>query len=382
MPVVAGLITGVVGFGSSFAVVIAGLRAVGADAAQTSSGLLVLCLTMGLGCVIFGLVYRRPVTMAWSTPGAALLVTAGRPDGGFAAAIGAFVVTGLLLAFTGLIPQVARAIRRIPAEVASAMLAGILLELCLEPFRSFDQAPWAIGGMLLTWAVAQRYAARWAVPLTLVVALVAVAVSGAFGRLQLGNGVLPQLTVTTPHWTLAALTSIALPLYVVTMTSQNIPGVAVMRNLGYEVPWRPALLYTGGATALGASLGGHAINLSAIAATLAAGPDAGPDRSRRWVAAVTTGATYIAFGCASPLVVAAASAAPAGIIVAFAGIALFAPLGGALLQALDRTASPLPAVVTLCIAASGATIGGVGAAFWALLAGCVVHVLTRPRAAA
>jgi benzoate membrane transport protein len=376
-PIVAGLVTGIVGFGSSFAVVIAGLHAVGADAAQTSSGLFFLCLSMGAGCVLFGALYRRPITMAWSTPGAALLASAGRPDGGFAAAIGAFVLTGVLLALTGLIPQVATAIQRIPAVVASAMLAGILLELCLEPFSDFRQAPWAIGCMLLAWVLGQRFLPRWAVPLTLVVAVVAIAVSGAFGRLHLPDGALPHVTLTAPHWSPAAATSLAIPLYLVTMTSQNIPGVTVMRGLGYEVPWRSSLMYTGGLTAVGGPFGAHAINLSAIAAALAAGPEAGPDRSRRWVAAVATGSTYIVLGCASPLVVAAANVAPAGIVPAFAGIALFAPLSGALTQALARPDAALPAVVTVCAAASGLTLGGIGAPFWALLAGCATYAITR-----
>jgi benzoate membrane transport protein len=260
------------------------------------------------------------------------------------------------------------------------MLAGVLLGLCTQPFHDIREAPWAIGCMLLGWAALQRFAPRWAVPGTLLIAAAAVILSGSLGHVHMADGALPRLAPTVPGWSASAAVSIAVPLYLVTMTSQNIPGVAVMRSLGYEVPWRASLVYTGAATAAGAALGAHAINLSAIAAALAAGPEAGADRSRRWIAAVTAGITYVALGCASPVVVAVALAAPPGVVPAFAGIALLTALGGALTQALGG-ATPLPAVVTLAVAASGLTLGGIAAPFWALLAGCALHLLTRPRPA-
>ena len=373
----AGIITAIVGFSSSFAVVIAGLRAVGATADQAASGLLILCLTVGVGCIAFGLMYRRPITLAWSTPGAALLATAVAP-GGFGVAVGAFVVSGLLLAVTGLVPAVAAAVRSIPQAVASAMLAGVLLVLCTAPFRALPESPWAIGSVLLTWAVLVRVAPRWAVPGALVASGVAMAASGALTGLSVAS-MAPRVEWVSPQWSLQAVIALAVPLYLVTMTSQNIPGAAVMAGFGYEVPFRPVVAFTGAASAAGAVLGGHAINLSAISAALAAGPEAGRDPSRRWLAAVSTGVTYLVLGVTAQAVVTVAEAAPPGLFAAVAGVALLSSLALATAQALERAEARLAAAVTLVVAASGIQIGGIGSAFWALVAGYVLYVLTVPR---
>jgi len=372
--VLAGVVTAVVGFSSSFAVVIAGLRGVGADAAQAASGLLAVSVTMGLGCVVFALAYRRPITIAWSTPGAALLASSVAPSGGFAVAVGAFVVTGLLLAVTGFVPALAAAVRRIPNSVANAMLAGVLLTLCIAPFRDLAKSPAALGTMIAVWAVMAVLLPRWAVPAALVVVLVETAMAGGFAP---GASLVPQLVWITPAWTPQAMLAIALPLYLVTMTSQNIPGVTVMASFGYEVPLRPALAYTGLATSVGALFGGHAINLSAIAAALAAGEEAGRDRSRRWIAALSCGVCYVLFGLTSQAVVAAAQAAPPGLFAGLAGVALLGSLAGAASQALEAPAERLAAITTLAVAASGVQVGGIGSAFWALVAGGVLTALTR-----
>jgi benzoate membrane transport protein len=173
----------------------------------------------------------------------------------------------------------------------------------------------------------------------------------------------------------ARTAAIAVPLYLVTMTSQNIPGVAVMKSLGYDVPWRPALGYTGAATALGAGLGGHAINLSAIAAALAAGPEAGKDPARRWIAGVTTGIAYLAFGLTSRLIVTVAQHAPAGLFAAVAAVGLLGSFAAAAVAALESVPTRVAAAVTLVVASSGLEIAGIGSAFWALVAGCVLTVV-------
>ena len=369
-PILAGVVTAVVGFTSSFAVVLAGLHAVGADNAQAASGLFVLCLTMGAGCVAFSLIWRRPITMAWSTPGAAMLATAVTPAGGFAEAVGAFVITGVLLALTGLSKNLAKAVNRIPTAVANAMLAGVLLSLCLQPFRDLTRSPGAIGAVLVAWVVLTVLAPRWAVPGAVAAAAVAMVIDGSFSSADLSQ-VAPTLAWTTPEFSLATTLAIALPLYLVTMTSQNIPGVTVMSALGYEVPVRPALGYTGVATMAGAGFGGHAVNLSAIAATLAAGDEAGPDRSRRWIAGVVTGLVYMACGPASPTLVALGTAAPYGLFAAIAGVALLSSFASSAQQALAEPAHRLGAAVTFVVAASGLELAGIGSAFWALVIGCV-----------
>lgn len=374
--VLAGVVSAVVGFTSSFAVVLAGLQAVGADAAQAASGLLVLSVTMGIGCVLFGLVYRRPITVAWSTPGAALLASSVAPGGGFAAAVGAFVVCGLLLAVTGFVPALATAVRAIPNSIANAMLAGVLLTLCVAPFRDLPAAPLAIGSMIAAWALVMVFAPRWAVPAALVVVVVHTIAAGGPASTA---GWAPQITFVGPVFEPSAVVALGLPLYLVTMTSQNIPGVTVLRSFGYETPFRPALAYTGLASAGGALLGGHAINLSAIAAALAAGEEAGQDKGRRWVAAVTCGVLYVAFGLTSGLVVAAAQAAPAGLFAALAGVALLTSLAGSAAQALAEPEDRLPAITTLVVAASGVHLGGIGSAFWALVIGCLLVLALRAR---
>ena len=372
----AGVVCGIVGFTSSFAVVLTGLTAVGASADQAASGLAALCVTMGLGCVYLSLRHRAPITTAWSTPGAALLTTAAVPEGGFAAAVGAFAVTGVLLTLSGLAPAFGDLVRRIPTAIANAMLAGVLLGLCAAPFRSLAHDPLTIAPIVLTWLVLLRLARRWAVPGALVAAVNVMAATGAFSAVSAGQ-LVPKLQWVGPAFSPAAVVAIAVPLYIVTMTSQNIPGIAVLQSFGYQAPVRDALAYTGAATVVGAPFGGHAINLSAIAAALAAGPEAGPDRSRRWIAGLTCGVVYCAFGPASRAVAAVSQAAPPGLLAAVAGLALVATFAAAASSAMGDEVHREAAAVTFLVAASGFSVAGIGAAFWALIAGLVVHGMTH-----
>ncbi len=366
--VVAGVVTAVVGFTSSFAVVLAGLRAVGASNDQAASGLLILCLTMAVGSILFSWRLKMPMTMAWSTPGAALLASSALPARGFGAAVTAFAVTGALIALCGLIRPLGRAVSAIPPALANAMLAGVLLTLCVEPFRALTVSPAAIAPVLLSWLVLMRVARRWAVPGALLVAVVVIAVSGSFSHLS-GNRLAPALVAVTPVWEPATILAIALPLFLVTMTSQNIPGMAVLASFGYRPPLAPPLLYTGVATVAGAFGGAHAINLAALSAALAAGPSAHPDVRRRWIAGVSCGVVYLALGPLSALVAAVAVAAPAGIMGSIAGLALIGAFASAAGSALADGTHREAAAVTFLVAASGVAFGGIGAAFWGLLAG-------------
>lgn len=376
--ITAGIITGVVGFTSSFAVVLTGLASVGASPAEAASGLLILSLTMGLGTLAFSWRTRLPVTMAWSTPGAALLAGATIPDGGYADAVGAFAVAGLLLALTGLVRPLGDWVSRIPSALANAMLAGVLLGLCTQPFLALADSPAAIAPVLVTWLVLLRLARRWAVPGAFAAAVVVVVVSGSLKDVSAAD-LAPALTWTTPHLDPLTIIAIGVPLYLVTMTSQNIPGAAVLASFGYRAPLRPALVYTGAATAATAGLGGFAINLAAISAALAAGPTAHPDASRRWVAGVAAGATYVVLGPLAALVSAVAVAAPAGVIAAVAGVALIGTFGAAAASSLADDGRREAAAITFVVAASGFTVVGVGAAFWALVAGgAYLLVLGRP----
>ncbi|MGI8457424.1 MAG: benzoate/H(+) symporter BenE family transporter [Propionibacteriaceae bacterium] len=378
-PVVAGLVTALVGTTSSFAVVLTGLRAVGASPVQAASGLLLLLLTMGFGTVLISWRTRMPITIAWSTPGAALLVGTGAVAGGWPAAVGAFVVTGLLITLTAVWPGLGAVIGKIPTALAQAMLAGVLLSLCLAPVRAMISTPLLVLPVIVVWLVLLRVAPRWAVPVAFGAVLVIIAVLSS-GPTATGvpGSVLPAPSWTTPTISIQAVISIAVPLYVVTMASQNVPGVAVLGSFGYRVPWRPAMAVTGVGTLIGAPFGGHTINLAAISAALAASPDADPDPRRRWVAAQTAGWAYVGLGLVSAGLVSVVARAPAGLVETAAGLALLPTLGASLAGALGQPTQRIPALATFLVAAGGVTVLGIGPAFWALVAGMVSWFVLRP----
>ena len=373
-PVLAGILTALVGFTSSFAVFLAGLRAVGASPAEAASGLLAVCATMALGMLWLARRHRIPLTLAWSTPGAALLASTGIVHGGWPAAVGAFLVVGALIIVTGLWSRLGGVIAAIPAPIAQAMLAGVVLELCLAPARGLAVHPWEVGPILLTWLLLLRVARKWAVPGAFAVTLVVVGIDVA-GRGGLHGVLLPHLAWTTPAFTWAGALGLALPLYVVTMAGQNVPGVAIMSSYGYAVPWRETMAVTGIGTAASALAGGHAINLAAITAALAASPDADPDPGRRWIASWTSGWAYLVLALLSTALTTFVSAAPLDVVGAVAGLALLGTLASSLAGALSAAAGREAAAITFVVAASGLTFLGIGAAFWALAAGLLVHTV-------
>ncbi|MDN4473901.1 benzoate/H(+) symporter BenE family transporter [Demequina zhanjiangensis] len=373
-----GLVTALVGFTSSFAVVLAGLRAVGATPAQAASGLAALCVTQALGMLWLSWRYRTPLTLAWSTPGAALLASQGAVDGGWPAAVGAFLLVGILILATGLLTPLGRLIGLIPPSIAQAMLAGVLLPLCLAPFTSLADRPWLVGALIVVWLVTQRVASRWATPLTFGVAVVMMVVAATRdGGVPVAA---PTLELTAPTFTWGAMLGLAIPLYIVTMASQNVPGVAVLRAAGYETPWKPSMIVTGIGSLAGAGFGGHAINLAAITAALPASPESHPDPKRRWVATATAGWAYLAIAVVAASLTALVDAAPAGLLEAVAGLALLATFASSVSGSMADADDRVPAAITLLLAASGVAILGIGSAFWALLLGLGVRWLLRRRA--
>ncbi|WP_433530840.1 benzoate/H(+) symporter BenE family transporter [Micromonospora sp. CA-263727] len=375
-PVLAGVVTALVGFASSFTVVLAGLRAVGATEAQAASGLLVLCVACGLCAVWLGLRHRLPLSIAWSTPGAALLVATGPVPGGWPVAVGAFLVSGLLIVAAGLFPVLGRAVAAIPKPVAGAMLAGVLLPLCTAPVRALVEVPWLAAPVLVSWLLLHRFARRWAVPGALVVAAGAIASTTPGGGT---GGLRPVIEVTAPQWSVPALVGLALPLFLVTMAAQNVPGTAVLVGYGYRPPLSSALRTTGLASMVAAPAGGHAVNLAAITAALAASPDAHPDPDRRWIASVTAGVGLALLGLGAGAVTTLVGWAPPVLIEAVAGLALLGALATALTSALADPAAREAAVVTLVVTASGVSLAGVGGAFWGLAAGSLMLLIFRPR---
>ncbi|MCS5720874.1 benzoate/H(+) symporter BenE family transporter [Herbiconiux sp. CPCC 203407] len=370
-PISAGIVSALTGFASSFVLVVAGLRAVGATGQQASSGLLAVCVISGLCCILLAWRFRMPISFAWSTPGAALLVAAAATTDDFGAAVGAFLVCGTLILLCGLWPALGRAITRIPKPLASAMLAGILFPICLAPITAAVEIPWLALPVILTWLVLFRFAPRWAVPAAMVVALVGIGVSAGPNALA-GVSLLPQVTFVVPQFDPLVIVSLGLPLFIVTMAGQNVPGFAVMSTFGYTVPPRPALLASGLGTMAGSFFGGHAVNLAAITAALMAGPDSHPDKSKRWVATVTSGILFIVLGLAAGVATALISAAPPVLITAVAGLALLGALVSAVVSALENPAHRIPAIATFLVTASGVVIVSIGSAFWGLLVGGVV----------
>jgi benzoate membrane transport protein len=374
-PVAAGLITAFVGFASSFAVILKGLTAVGASDAEAASGLMALSIAMGVAGIGLSLAWRMPISSAWSTPGAALLAATGAAAGGYPAAVGAFLVVGLLIVVAGLVKPFGQLVAAIPDPLANAMLAGVLFGLCLAPVRALIVAPGGAGLIVLSWLIVSRWKRVYATPIAAIVAGLVIAFSGQAAAFD-WTMMTPRPIFVAPSMSVEAIVSIALPLFIVTMASQNLPGLAVLSAYGYRPSPGPLVAVTGVFTLAAAPFGGHAVNLSAITAALCASPDASPDPARRWLAAATAGAVYIVFGLLAGGVTAFAAGAPI-LVEAVAGLALLNAFGSALHNALADTQEREAALITFLVSASGVSIYGVGGAFWGLLAGGAVLFLTR-----
>ena len=374
--VFAGVLAAFVGFASSFAVVLKGLTAMGASPAQAASGLMVLSVAMGVCAIVLSLWRREPVSIAWSTPGAALLASSAVPEGGFPAAVGAFLVSGGLIVLAGSWRPLGRAVAAIPPSLANAMLAGVLLNLCLAPVRAVAALPLLTLPIVLVWAVVWRFARLYALPAALLALLALLAVQGGEGR---AVEWLAGPVLVMPVWSTAAAVGLGLPLFLVTMASQNIPGMAVLSVNGYTPPSGPLFQVTGLFTLLAAPFGGHAVNLAAITAALCAGPDAHPDPARRYWAAVSAGATYIVFGVLAGAATGLIAVSPPLLIEAIAGLALLGALGGALMGAVREAEEREAALITFLVTASGLSFSGISGAFWGLLAGGALRALTRWR---
>jgi benzoate membrane transport protein len=377
-PISAGLLAAVIGFASTFALILQGFVAVGATAAQAASGLLAICVVKGIVAIWLSRRSRMPISIAWSTPGAALLVATGAFAGGFPVAVGAFLAAAALVVLAGLVRPFGRAVERIPVPLASAMLAGILLPLCLAPARAVMLDPALAIPIVATWAIALRLARPFAVPLAVIVTIIAVIATSPLADIDAAL-LAPRPVFVVPVFTLEAMIGLALPLFLVTMASQNVPGLAVLAANGYRPAVSPIFVATGAASAVASVAGGHLVNLAAITAALCAGPDAHPDPAQRWIAAAAAGVAYILLGLSAGLAAAFIAATPPILIEAVAGLALLASFGAAIQAALAREDDRLAALVTFVTTASGAALLGIGAPFWGLLAGGAMMAILRGR---
>ncbi|MCY0093326.1 benzoate/H(+) symporter BenE family transporter [Hoeflea ulvae] len=368
----AALVAALVGYGSTIALVLAAAAAVGADAGQTASWVAAICFSKAIGSALLSSWKRVPIVLAWSTPGAALIAASTGVD--IHQAVGAFVFAGLLIALTAAIRPLNRAVNAIPTGVASGMLAGVLL-----PFAMAVALHAASEALLVLPLIAVFLLVRLFNPLLAVLAALLVGFVLAF---TLGGAVLP---LETASWTLlgfimpefdpAVLLGLGLPLYLVTMASQNLPGFAVLRANGYEPPVTEALGVTGILSAFFALFGAHTISMAAITAAICIGDDVHPDRNQRWKVGLVYSAVWVALGLSGPVIVPAILAMPPAIIAVVAGLALISPLIGAIVSAFDVPASRFAAAATFAVTASGVAAFGIGAAFWGLMAGLAVHLL-------
>jgi len=376
---VAGFVAVLVGFTSSVAIVFQAAQAFGATPAQVTSWMWALGLGMGLCSLVPSLILRQPVMVAWSTPGAAVLATAGLA-GGFSMgeAVGAFMVSAVLITLAGVTRWFERVMNRIPMEIAAALLAGVLARFGLQAFAAAQTALPLVLLMLLVYLVSRRWLARYAVVITLAVAVAYVAACGqmAWSAVQLE---LALPVFMAPEFSVAALVSLAIPLFVVTMASQNLPGVAVIRASGYDLPVSRLITLTGLATLVLAPFGAFALNFSAITAAMCMGPEAHEDRSRRYTAAVSCGALYVAIGLFGAVITGLLTAFPKELVVAIAGLALLGTIGNGLAAALRDESHREAALITFLVTLSGVVVAGVGSAFWGVVAGSIALFVQQYR---
>jgi benzoate membrane transport protein len=389
----AGFVAVLVGFTSSIAIVFQAAQAFGATQEMLASWVWAISIGMGLTTAIPSLMLRKPVMVAWSTPGAAVLASAGLA-GGFSMgqAVGAFMASAALIVLIGASGWFEALTKRIPLSIASALLAGVLARFGIAGFAAAQTALPLVLLMLLTYLLGRRFMPLYAVPLTLLFAILFVAGQGGFSHVVVPTGLTWPVYVA-PEFSWSAMVSLALPLFVVTMASQNMPGVAAIKACGFGderanggdagLPISRILTMTGVATLVFAPFGAFSLNLSAITAAMCMGPQSHPDKARRYTAAVCCGMLYIALGLFGATIMAMLSAFPQALVVAIAGLALMATIGNGLASALHKESDREAAMVTFLISLSGVVIGGVGSAFWGLLAGSLALAVQhyRPRKA-
>ena len=370
----AALVATVAGVGGTLPVVLAAAQAAGATPAEASSWVSGLGIATAATALFLSVRYRMPIITAWSTPGAALIAsTSGVP--GLRAAIGAFVLSALLILLTAAIRPLGRLIEKIPASIAAAMLAGILLRLVIAMVEQVPHAPLLVLPLIALFLVARGFVPALA---SLVVLAAGAVLAWSLGLVKpippLG---LTALVVEAPAWDLATLIGLGLPLYLVTMASQNLPGFAVLRASGYQPPTQPVLAITGFASLVTAFLGAHTSNLAAISAALCTGPDAHPDPARRWMTGPFYALWWGLIALFGSSLVGLFGALPPALLATVAGLALLGSMASAMGSALGADQDRLAAAGTLAVTASGVTLVGVGSAFWGLVFGLLILGLDR-----
>jgi benzoate membrane transport protein len=387
----AGFVAVLVGFTSSVAIVFQAALAFGATPDIIASWMWSLSIGMGLCTLIPSVWLKKPVMVAWSTPGAAVLAAAGAVGGfNMADAVGAFIVCALLITLVGATGWFERMMGRIPVALASALLAGVLTRFALQGFGAAQTALPLVATMVVTYLLGKRWMPRYAVMLTLLVAIIFVAVGAGFKPVNITFGLTWPVFVM-PQFSIAAVVSLTLPLFVVTMASQNVPGVAAIHAAGYDdrrtqggdagIPVSKIITLTGLATLVLAPFGAFAMNLSAITAAICMGPEAHPDPARRYTAAASCGGIYLVIGLFGAAITGVLTAFPKELVAVIAGLALLGTIGSALTSALKDEPNREAALITFLVTLSGVVIAGVGAAFWGVVAGALALLVQHYRRA-
>lgn len=374
-PIIAGTVASITGTAATTAIFLSAFVAIGATKAQTVSMVAIMLVFYGSLSILLSWRFKMPLSVVWSTPGAALLAGSSVTGIGFNNAMGGILVCGLLLALTGLWPKLGEIVSAIPKSIASAMLAGVIFSFCVAPFAASADYPMLVLPVIAVWLMLYWLAPVWASPVAIVL---------AFTLIGLNQGLsvsaadwLITVELVQPSFNLASIFTIALPLYLVAMASQNIPGIAIMNSYGYKVPFRASLTTTGLGTVVASFLGGFVMNLAAITAALNANEQAHKDPSKRWLASVSGGVVYWIFAVFTGVAVAFVYQTPRDLLLAASGLALLPTIVNAFNVMVETASERLPAVITFLIASSGVAFFSVGAAFWAILAGLAVIQLLK-----
>jgi benzoate membrane transport protein len=365
----AALVAALMGYGSTIALVLSAAAALGATPGQTTSWLLAVCLAKAVGSALLSTWHRIPVVLAWSTPGAALIAASQGIT--MAQGVGAFLLAAGLIVLTGAVRPLGRLVAMIPDGVAAAMLAGVLLPFCLKGAAAALALPWVILPMVGVFALVRLQSPPFAVLAALVTGVGLALVTGT--QVPALAVAAPAPVLIWPEFTAAALLGLGLPLYLVTMASQNLPGFAVLRAAGYAPPVQSALMVTGGLSGLSALFGAHTINMAAITAAICLGDDVHPDRDQRWKVGLFYAAFWVCLGLLGPVILT--------VLTGIVALALLSPLMGALAGAMATAETRFAATVTLAVAGSGVAAFGIGGAFWGLLAGLIVWGMERAKLA-
>lgn len=369
----AGFVAVLVGYASSAAIIWQAAAAAGADAGKIAGWMTALGLAMGVSTLVLTLWRKVPILTAWSTPGAALLVS-GLQGATLAQAVGIFVFANALIVLCGVTGLFARLMKIIPHSLAAAMLAGILLRFGLQAFSGLQDNLLLCGGMFAAWLLCKALYPRFAVVVALVVGWVIALLTDALSPVA-SDMVFVAPQWITPQFTPSLLLSVGVPFFLVTMASQNAPGLATIQASGYRVPVSPLIVFTGALALLFSPFGVYSVCIAAITAAICQSPDAHPDVEKRWLAAAAAGGFYLLAGLFGGSITALMAALPPVWIQMLAGLALLGTISGSLYQALGHESERDAAVVTFLVTASGVSLAGVGSAFWGLVLGGISYTL-------